>query len=156
MKPRTLLPKMLEEHKLLGRARETAKPTTVGWRQLSQTIFKSTPEQAAAAAAAPWPKGCRPPMWAKPFTLAANSMVLRTGLNPREKLPASPSVACMATPSGCMLSGFRQCLAQYGAGGQRSKLLRSLILGLTRFALDRAGPRRRFPQLATAPAHPAP
>src|SRR5438093_1713468 len=50
--PRTLLPKMLEEHKLLGRSPGARKAEDNWDDQLCQTMFKSTPEQAAAAAAA--------------------------------------------------------------------------------------------------------
>src|SRR5262245_45233466 len=49
--PRILLPKMLEEHKLLGRSPGDRQVDDAWVDQLSQTIFKSTPEQAAGAVA---------------------------------------------------------------------------------------------------------
>src|SRR5882672_7559223 len=49
--PRTLLPRMLEEHKLLGRPLGDRQADDAWIDQLSQTIFKSTPQQAADAAA---------------------------------------------------------------------------------------------------------
>src|SRR5204863_9136856 len=58
--PRTLLTKMLEEHKLLDRSPGTRSAEESWVDQLSQTIFKSTPEQAAEAAAGALSEGFSP------------------------------------------------------------------------------------------------
>src|SRR6185503_6518891 len=58
--PRTLLPKMLEEHKLLGRSLGDRQADDAWIDQLSQTFFKSTPQQAADAAAAALAEGMSP------------------------------------------------------------------------------------------------
>src|SRR5438477_2216656 len=58
--PRTVLPKALDEYKLLGRSPGDRVPDD-GWvDQMSQTIFKSTPQQAAQAAAAALADGIAP------------------------------------------------------------------------------------------------
>src|SRR6266404_5295770 len=58
--PRTLLPKLLEQHKLLGRSPGDRKAEDSWVEQMSQTIFKSTPEQAADAVAAALAEGISP------------------------------------------------------------------------------------------------
>ena len=58
--PRTLLPKLLEQHKLLDRTPGTRTAEDKWEEELSQTIFKSTPEQAAEAAAAALAEGFAP------------------------------------------------------------------------------------------------
>src|SRR5437867_11762455 len=58
--PRTLLPKMLDEYQLLSRSPGERKAEDAWVDQMSQTIFKSTPEQAAAAVAAALAEGMSP------------------------------------------------------------------------------------------------
>src|SRR5437867_1581460 len=70
--PRTLLPKMLDEHKLLGRSPGERKADDNWIEQMSQTIFKSTPEQAAEAAATELAEGMSPADGGEAITLAAN------------------------------------------------------------------------------------
>ncbi|PYJ98625.1 MAG: hypothetical protein DME23_11525, partial [Verrucomicrobia bacterium] len=89
--PRTLLPKMLEDHKLLGRSPGDRKAEDNWVEQLSQTIFKSTPEQAAEAAAAALAEGMLPSDIGEAITLAANQLVLRDmGRTPRDEVPGKP------------------------------------------------------------------
>jgi hypothetical protein len=89
--PRTLLPKLLEKHKLLGRTPGDRKPDD-GWvEQTSQTIFKSTPEQAAETAAASLAEGIAPAALGEAITLAANQLILRDmGRTAREEVPGKP------------------------------------------------------------------
>jgi hypothetical protein len=89
--PRALLPKMLEQHRLLGRTPGT-RTAEDGWvDQLSQTIFKSTPEQAADAAAAALEEGFAPAAVAEAVSLAANQLVLRdVGRQPRDEVAGKP------------------------------------------------------------------
>src|SRR5213592_572306 len=75
--PRTLLPKLLEEHRLLGCSPGDRKAEDSWVEQLSQTIFKATPEQAAEAAAAALAEGMSPSDIGEAITLAANQLVLR-------------------------------------------------------------------------------
>src|SRR5205809_3745000 len=55
--PRTMLPKLLDEHKLLGRSPGDRKAEDKWVDELSQTIFKSTPQHAAEAPAAACAEG---------------------------------------------------------------------------------------------------
>ena len=136
--PRTLLPKMLEDHKLLGRSPGGRKAEDSWVEQMSQTIFKSTPEQAAAAAAAALAEGMSPSDVGEAITLAANQLVLRDmGRTPRDEVPGKPlgsvhgdSIGVHATDSAnawrnmARVSNARNCFA-------------SLILGAYQVALDR-------------------
>src|SRR5437016_4651515 len=89
--PRALLPKLLEEHKLLGRSPGDRKPDD-GWvEQTSQAIFKSTPEQAAEIAAASLAEGIAPATVGEAITLAANQIILRDmGRTAREEVSGKP------------------------------------------------------------------
>jgi hypothetical protein len=89
--PATLLPKLLEEHKLLARGVGSRKADDAWVDQLSQTIFKSTPEQAAAAAAEAMAEGFEPDAIGEAITLAANQLVLRDyGRRPSEEVAGKP------------------------------------------------------------------
>ena len=55
------------------------------------TIFKSTPEQAAAAAAAALAEGMAPDAVGEAISLAANQLILRDpGRPPRDEVPGKP------------------------------------------------------------------
>lgn len=84
--PRTLLPKLLEEHHLLERQPGTRAAEDAWVEQLSQTIFKSTPAQAAGVAAAALAEGVTPDAIGEAISLAANQLILRdTGRTPRDE-----------------------------------------------------------------------
>ena len=136
--PRTLLPKLLEEHKLLGRAPGDRKPDD-GWvEQTSQTIFKSTPEQAAEIAAASLAEGIAPAAVGEAITLAANQLILRdVGRRPQEEVAGKPigsvhgdSIGVHACDSAnawrnmALVTNSRNCFA-------------CLILGAYQVAFDR-------------------
>jgi len=67
-----LLPKLLEEHKLIDRSTGTKKAEDAWVDQLSQTIFASTPEQAAGAVASALAEGIDPKAVGEAISLAAN------------------------------------------------------------------------------------
>jgi hypothetical protein len=88
---RSLLPKMLDEHRLLGRplGKRTADDAWVD--QFSQTLFKSTPAQAADAAAAALAEGMAAEAIAEAVSLAANQLVLRDAGRPANQTsPGKP------------------------------------------------------------------
>jgi hypothetical protein len=76
-RPRTLLPEMFDAHKLEGRAVGTRVPDDAWVESLSQTILKSTGEQAANAAAAALAEGIAPDAVAEGISLATNQLLLR-------------------------------------------------------------------------------
>lgn len=86
--PRALLPRLLEEHRLLDRQPGTRLAGDAWVDQLSQTIFKSSAAQAAEAAANALSEGFSPSCIGEAVSLAANQLLLRdSGRTPREELP---------------------------------------------------------------------
>lgn len=136
--PRTLLPKMLEKHKLLARAPGT-RPAEDNWvDELSQTIFKSTPEQAAEAAATALAEGFAPAAVGEAISLAANQLVLRdVGRPPRAESPGKPvgsvhgdSIGVHASDSACAWRNLARV-------SNARNTFACLILGAYQVALDR-------------------
>jgi len=136
--PRTLLPKLLEQHKLLDREPGTRKGEDAFIDQLSQTIFKSTPEQAAEAAAGALAEGFAPSDIGEAVSLAANQLILRDlGRTPREEVAGKPvgsvhgdSIGVHACDSAC---AWRNLARVSNARNTFS----CLILGAYQVALDR-------------------
>jgi hypothetical protein len=136
--PRTLLPKLLDEHKLMGKTPGDRSADDAWVDQLSQLIFKSTPEQAAGAVAAALAEGFSSAAIGEAVTLAANQLTLRDmGRRPTEEIAGKPigsvhgdSIGVHATDSAnawrniSRVTGARNCFA-------------SLILGAYQVALDR-------------------
>ena len=88
---RVALPKILEEHKLLGRelGRRTADDTWL--ESMSQTIFSGTAEEAGGAVAAALAEGMSPDTIGEAISLAANQLVLRDrGRTGRDVQPDKP------------------------------------------------------------------
>jgi len=136
--PRTLLPKMLEQHKLLGRTLGTRAAEDKWVDELSQTIFKSTPEQAAAAAAAALAEGFDPAAIGESISLAANQLVLRdAGRPPQNESPGKPvgsvhgdSIGVHACDSACAWRNLARV-------SNTRNTFACLILGAYQVALDR-------------------
>jgi hypothetical protein len=89
--PRTLLPKLLEEHHLLDREPGVREADDAWVEELSLTFFTSTPQQAAAAAASALAEGFAPAAVGEALSLAANQLILRDhGRTPRDEVPGKP------------------------------------------------------------------
>jgi hypothetical protein len=136
--PRTLLAKMLEEHTLLDRSPGTRAGEDSWVDQLSQTIFKSTPEQSAEAAASALAEGFSPAVVGEAISLAANQLVLRDiGRPPREESPGKPpgsvhgdSIGVHACDSACAWRNLARV-------SNTRNTFACLILGAYQVALDR-------------------
>jgi hypothetical protein len=74
---RAMLPRMLDQHRLEGRALGTRVPDDAWVERLSETIFRGTPSQAADAAAAALAEGFTPDSIGEAISLATNQLVLR-------------------------------------------------------------------------------
>jgi hypothetical protein len=135
---RTLLPKLLDEHKLLERSPGNRAAEDPWVDQLSQTIFKSTPEQAAEAAAAALAEGFSPAAVGEAISLAANQLVLRDlGRSPREESVGKPpgsvhgdSIGVHACDSACAWRNLARV-------SNSRNTFACLILGAYQVALDR-------------------
>ena len=77
-KIRTVLPKLLDQHRLVGRALGRRKADDAWVLKMNQTINKSTQEQAADAVAAALAEGMDPEAVGEAISLAANQLVLRS------------------------------------------------------------------------------
>jgi hypothetical protein len=137
--PRTLLPKMLEQHKLLGRS-PGERPADDSWlEEMSQTIFKSSPEQAAGAVAAALSEGMTPSVLGEAVTLAANQLVLRDlGRPPREESPGKPPGSVHGDSIGVHACDSANAWRNMARVSNPRNCFASLILGAYQVALDRA------------------
>jgi len=137
--PRTLLPKLLEEHKLLGRSPGDRKAEDLWIDQFSQTLFKSTPEQAAEAAAAALAEGMLPADVGESITLAANQLVLRDmGRTPREEQPGKPLGSVHGDSIGVHACDSANAWRNMARVANARNCFASLILGAYQVALDRS------------------
>jgi hypothetical protein len=84
---RTVLPKMLEKHKLLEKTAGKRRLDDAGVRRLSEQIFKATPEQAAGLAAEALADGILPDDIGEAITLAAVELLLRDNGRPSTPKP---------------------------------------------------------------------
>src|SRR6266513_5267224 len=136
--PRTLLPKMLEEHKLLGRSPGDRRAEDNWVEQMSQTIFKSTPEQAADAVAAALAEGISPADVGEALTLAANQLVLRDmGRTPRDEVPGKPLGSVHGDSIGVHACDSANAWRNMARVSSARNCFASLILGAYQVALDR-------------------
>jgi hypothetical protein len=89
--PRTLLPKLLDQYRLVGKPRGTRQADDAWIDRMSQTIFTATPEGAADAVAAALAEGVTPEAVGEAISVAANQLVLRdSGRREREVQPYKP------------------------------------------------------------------
>jgi hypothetical protein len=136
--PRTLLPKMLEQHRLLDRQPGTRTAEDEWVDQLSQTIFKSTPEQAADAAAAALAEGFSPDAIGEAISLAANQLVLRdAGRTVREESAGKPVGSVHGDSIGVHACDSANAWRNMARVTNARNTFACLILGAYQVALDR-------------------
>jgi len=137
-KSRTLLPKLLEEHKLLGRSPGERKAEDKWIEELSQTIFTSSPEQSAAAVAAALAEGMHPDAIGEAISLAANQLVLRdVGRQPREESLGKPVGSVHGDSIGVHASDSANAWRNMARVSNPRNCFASLILGAYQMSLDR-------------------
>jgi hypothetical protein len=137
-KSRNLLPKLLEEHKLMGRPPGDRKADDKWVEELSQTIFKSTSEQAAATVAAALAEGFSPSDIGEAISLAANQLVLRDiGRTPREESMGKPPGSVHGDSIGVHASDSANAWRNMARVGNARNCFASLILGAYQMAHDR-------------------
>jgi len=136
--PRTLLPKVLYEYKLMGRAPGDRKGDDAWLDTLSQTIFKSTPQQAAAAAAAALAEGMAPADIGQAVTLAANQLILRDmGRPPHDEVKGKPMGSVHGDSIGVHACDSANAWRNLARVGNPRNCIASLILGAYQVAFDR-------------------
>ena len=136
--PRAVLPKALEEHQLLGRSPGQRRAEDAWIEEMSQTIFKSTPEQAAQAAAAALAEGIAPADLGQAITLAANQLVLRDmGRRPSEEVTGKPIGSVHGDSIGVHACDSANAWRNMALAANARNCFASLILGAYQVALDR-------------------
>ncbi|HWY89027.1 MAG TPA: twin-arginine translocation signal domain-containing protein [Gemmataceae bacterium] len=136
---RTLVPRLLDQHRLLGRELGSRTGDDRWLEELSQTIFGGTPPDAAGAAAAALAEGYAPAAVAEAISLAANQLILRDNGRPRDEAPNKPAGSVHGDSIGvhaCDSANAWRNLSR--AANARNKVV-CLILGAWQVAHDRAG-----------------
>lgn len=136
--PRTLLPRMLEQHKLLARTPGTRVAEDKWIDEFSQTLFKSTPEQAADAAASALAEGFAPDDIGRAISLAANQLVLRDyGRPPNSESPGKPIGSVHGDSIGVHACDSANAWRNLARVSNTRNTFACLILGAYQVALDR-------------------
>jgi len=136
--PRALLPKMLEQYKLLGRTPGTRVAEDTWIDELSQTFFKSAPEQAAEAAASALAEGFAPDDIGQAISLAANQLVLRDhGRPPNSESPGKPIGSVHGDSIGVHACDSANAWRNLARVSNARNTFACLILGAYQVALDR-------------------
>lgn len=136
--PRTLLPRLLDEYKLAGHMLGQREADDAWVDRFSQTVFKSSPEQAAAAAAAALAEGLSPAAISEAITLAANQLVLRDmGRPPRSETVGKPVGSVHGDSIGVHACDSANAWRNMARVGNSLNCHASLILGAYQVALDR-------------------
>jgi hypothetical protein len=136
--PRRLLPKLLDEHRLMGRTPGDRAADDAWVDAMSKTLFTSTPEQAADAAAAALAEGFSPDAIGESITLAANQLVLRdVGRQAREESPGKPIGSVHGDSIGVHACDSANAWRSMARVGNPRNVYACLILGAYQVALDR-------------------
>jgi hypothetical protein len=138
-RPRTLLPKLFDQYKLDGRA-VGDRPADDAWiDQMAQTIFKSTGDQAAEAAAAALAEGMAPDAIGEALSLAANQLVLRdVGRTARDEVHGKPMGSVHGDSIGVHASDSANAWRGMAKVTNARNTFACLILGAYQAAFDRA------------------
>jgi hypothetical protein len=127
---RTVLPKLLDQYKLVGRplGKRTADDTWV--EHLSRTIYSGSPAQAAEAAAAALAEGMAPEAVAEAMVLAANQLVLCDQGRPKEWVSeGKPVGSCHGDSVGVHASDAANAWRNIAKVSNPRNVVASLIVG---------------------------
>jgi hypothetical protein len=135
---RAILPKVLDKHHLTAGPNGTRSVDDAWVDGMSDTIFRSTPSQAAEAAAGALAEGIDPAAVGEAIALAANQLVLRdAGRPPTQIAPGKPVGSVHGDSIGvhaCDSANAWRGMARVGGPRQAAACL---ILGAYQVALDR-------------------
>jgi hypothetical protein len=138
--PRNLLPRLLDEHRLLDRTPGDRAADDAWIEAMSQTLAKASPEQAAEAVAAALAEGFSPDALGEAMSLAANQLVLRdAGRLPREESPGKPVGSVHGDSIGVHACDSANAWRNMARVGNPRNMFACLILGAYQVALDREG-----------------
>jgi hypothetical protein len=135
---RSVLPKLLDQYGLANKQRGQRIADDAWVDQMSQTFFKSTPEQAADAAAAALAEGFAPDAIGEAISLTANQLVLRDNGRPQNQTSAGKPVGSTHGDSiGVHASDSANAWRNIARVSNARNTFACLILGAYQVALDR-------------------
>ena len=135
---RTLIPRLLDQHRLLGRELGARRAEDRWVEDLCNTIVRGAPAQAAEAAANALAEGFDPVAIGEAISLAANQLVLRDNGRPKQEGPNKPQGSVHGDSVGvhaCDSANAWRNLSRIG--NVRNKVV-CLLLGAWQAARDRA------------------
>jgi hypothetical protein len=135
---RALLPKLLDQYHLPGKAAGN-RPADDAWVDtMAQTIFKGTPAQAATAAAEALAEGMNPEAIGEALSLAANTLLLRdAGRRKEDVRPGKPAGSVHGDSIGVHASDSANAWRNVARAGNPRNRAACLILGAYQAAYDR-------------------
>jgi hypothetical protein len=134
---RALLPRLLDQYKLIGRTLGTRAADDAWIEKMSMTFFQSTPDQAADAAAAALAEGIAPAAIGEAICLAANQLVLRDNGRRRQDAPNKPIGSVHGDGVGVHASDSANAWRNISRISNARNTVASLILGAYQVARDR-------------------
>jgi uncharacterized protein with PIN domain len=135
---KTVVPKLLDSHRLLGRPLGKRSADDSWVEHLSGAIFKGTPEQAAEAAAAALAEGFAPDAVGEAIALAANQLVLRDNGRPKNQTaPNKPEGSVHGDSIGVHACDSANAWRNVARVADPRNAVVSLLLGAYQVALDR-------------------
>lgn len=136
--PRTLLPKLFDQHKLEGRMPGTRTLDDAAVEQLGRTIFQGTGTQAADAVAAALAEGISPAAAGEAVSLAANQLILRdVGRTARDETSGKPMGSVHGDSIGVHGCDSANAWRQMARAANARNAFACLILGAYQVAHDR-------------------
>ena len=126
---RAVLPKLLDQYKLLSRPAGDKKAEDKWVEQLAETIWSSSREKAADAAAAALAEGISPEAVGEAISLAANQLVLRDPGRGRNDNPAKPQGSCHGDSVGVHASDAANAWRNIARVSDQRNTVASLIVG---------------------------
>ena len=142
---RMVLPKMLDQHRLLDRPPGERRAEDAWVENLSRTIFESTPAQAADAVAASLAEGIAPVDIAEAISMAANQLVLRdAGRREDQVRPGKPVGSVHGDSIGVHASDSANAWRHMAQSSTAHHTMACLILAGYQVARDRTNRGGKF------------
>jgi hypothetical protein len=142
---RELLPRLLEQHKLIGREPGTRVPDDAWIERMSQLLFRETPEVAADAMAAALAEGLAPASVGEAIALAANQLLLRDhGRTEKQAEAGKPPGSVHGASTGVHACDSANAWRGMARAGSPRNTFASMILGAYQAATDRIDGGRDF------------
>ena len=148
---RALLPKVLDQHRLLSVTLGTRVPDDAWVERFADTVYRATPTQAADAVGAALAEGIAPAAIGEALALASNQLVLRDeGRPPQWAQPNKPAGSCHGDSVGVHSCDSTHAWRTIARAGGRRTTVTSLVLAGYQLARDR-GNRSEFLSWAPYP-----